>query len=308
MTNNMEKSDLRAKLKELLGDFSCDTGLDIQIEKKCETDGFSETRYTFLSAGNERVPCHLLIPSGIKKPCPVVICLQGHSRGMHVSLNRPVFDGETEKILSLEQDFALQALKRGFAALVIEQAGMGERSGRSDFLPACHVLAGKELLYGRTLLGKRIFDISRAIGTLDLFSEIDNNKITCMGNSGGGTAAFYAACVDERIKAAMVSCSFCSYEKSIEVIEHCICNFIPGAKKWFEMADLTALIAPRPLIVVAGRHDGIFPLDGVFDAFKAAEKIYADCGASNNLKLIIGESGHRFYPEQGWKAFCESLK
>jgi dienelactone hydrolase len=296
-------SGMRAKLKELLGGFDCEAGLDVQIEKKCETGEFSETRYTFLSAGNERVPCHLLIPAGALKPCPAVICLQGHSRGMHISLNRPMFDGEAEKIVSLEQDFAIQALKQGFAALVIEQAGMGERSGRKDFLPACQIPAGKELLYGRTLLGRRVFDISRAIETLGLFSGVDGEKITCMGNSGGGTAAFYAACLDVRIKAAMVSCSFCSYEKSIEVIEHCICNFIPGAKKWFEMADLTALITPRPLIVIAGRQDGIFPLEGVAGAFKTAEKIYADYGASDKLKLIIGEGGHRFYSEQGWKAF-----
>ena len=32
---------------------------------------------------------------------------------------------------------------------------------------------------------------------LELY-EIDINKIGCMGNSGGGTATYYAACMEER--------------------------------------------------------------------------------------------------------------
>jgi hypothetical protein len=52
-------------------------------------------------------------------------------------------------------------------------------------------------------------------------------KIVITGNSGGGTASFYSACLDERIKISAPSCSFCTYDSSILDIHHCPCNQIP---------------------------------------------------------------------------------
>ena len=47
---------------------------------------FREIRFSIESEKGYFVPCHLLIPKDASAPLPVVICLQGHSRGMHVSL------------------------------------------------------------------------------------------------------------------------------------------------------------------------------------------------------------------------------
>ena len=88
-------------------------------------------------------------------------------------------------------------------------------------------------------------------------------------------------------------------------IFHCTCNFIPGIMKYFDMGDLACLVSPRPLIVVAGRKDDIFPIDGVTKAFNTIEQIYKAAGAADNCRLIIGEEGHQFYARQGWPAFGE---
>ena len=104
------------------------------------------------------------------------------------------------------------------------------------------------MLMGRTLIGERIWDISRAIDILEHFSEIDMERVAIIGNSGGGTVAFYAACMDERIKVVMPSCSVCTYKCSTTATRHCTCNYILGTAKYFDMGDLSCLIAPRKLI------------------------------------------------------------
>ena len=69
------------------------------------------------------------------------------------------------------------------------------------------------------------------------------------------------------------------------------------------MADLAGLIAPRPLIVVAGRADPIFTISGVEEAFDTIQQIYRAAGVPDQCRLIIGEGGHRFYAAQSWPVF-----
>jgi len=221
---------------------------------------------------------------------------------MHISLGRQKFSDDKEMIEG-GRDFALQAARRGYAALTVEQRAMGERSPEPEFKPGCYMPAVRELMYGRTLLAGRVYDVIRAIDMLSYFPELDLSRIACMGNSGGGTTTFYAACIDERIKIAMPACSFCTYEDSIEAVRHCICNYIPRAKMYFDMGDLAALIVPRKLIVVAGEHDKIFMIDGVKKAYNKAKEIYAECGAADNISLVIGSGGHQFYPDLAWPEF-----
>ena len=59
-----------------------------------------------------------------------------------------------------------------------------------------------------------------------------------MGNSGGGTATYYAACLDERISLAMPSCAVCSWDQSIAVKRHCACNYVPYIANYFDMGDM----------------------------------------------------------------------
>lgn len=49
---------------------------------------------------------------------------------------------------------------------------------------------------------------------------------------------------------------------------HCMCNDIPSIRKYFEMRDLAGLIAPRVLVVAAGKEDKIFPIEGKVRAFE----------------------------------------
>jgi len=266
---------------------------------------FDEIRFVFESEPDYFVPCHLIAPKNIVGKLPLVICLQGHTTGMHISLARAKYENDQDAINSGDRDFALSAVKQGYAALVMEQRGFGENTQHITESPwgSCHTPSMQALMLGRTMVGDRAFDVKRAIDSISHFDFLDLKKIGIMGNSGGGTTSFFAACVEPRIALAMPSCYFCTFEASIFSLFHCQCNFIPNILNYFEMPDLACLIAPRPLIIVSGLNDPIFPYPEVLKAFDKVKQIYAAANAADNCTLVTGAEGHRFYAEQGWKAF-----
>ncbi|NLA83352.1 MAG: hypothetical protein GX854_02225 [Clostridiales bacterium] len=307
-----EKEDFKSwqaraaeKLKELLGlpYEKCEDRMVIEYEKQHE--GFKEIRFKFQSEEGYYVPCHLWIPDGKKEPIPVVICLQGHSTGMHISLGRPKYPGDEETISGGDRDFAVRAIKEGYCALTIEQRNFGECGGTEEG-PNCYNSTMTALLIGRTTIGERVWDIQRAIDVLDkYFPQVDMDKIICMGNSGGGTATFYAGCLEPRIKYVMPSCAVCTYKDSIAAMHHCSCNYVPHIRKYFEMGDLAGLIAPRALVIVAGKEDKIFPINGVIESYELAQSLYKAAGADGRCKLVVGEGGHRFYADEAWPVMNE---
>ena len=303
---------VKEKLTELLGDMPEEkVPLNLQIEWEMEYPEYKEIRFTFDTEPEMSVPCHLLIPHKAKKPCPVVICLQGHSTGMHVSLGRIKFERDTAKYGGEDGDYALRVVEEGYAALTVEQRGFGERISEASisrnpvYRTACHTPSMVGLLLGRTMLGERIWDVSRAIDALYEFDEIDTERIACMGNSGGGTATYYAACMEERIKVAIPSCCVCTFQESIGIMHHCVCNYLPKMAKYFDMGELACLIAPRKLVDVVGVTDVGFLIKGSMDAYDTIKKIYKKAGCEDNCRLVVGEDGHRFYADLAWKAFKE---
>lgn len=299
------KKQIKDKYIELLGLDNIaknDCPLKVEIEETVETDEYIRYRYTFESEKESIVPCYLLIPKTGKEKYPICICLQGHSTGFHISIGEKKYDEDDNNLKT--STFALDAVKRGFAALCIEQRGMGERTTpRNDrgraLTCGCYHTAFTALLLGRTLIGERVWDVHKGIDSLSYFKEhLDLDDITILGNSGGGTATYYSACFDERIKLAAPTCSICTYKDSIGEFWHCSCNYIPHAAEYFDMGELAALIAPRKLLVCNGEVDPIFPLKGTKEVYKVIEKIYEKENASQNVRLVIFPDKPHYFDKQ----------
>jgi len=293
----------RKKLEELLGlPFQkCEDQFLITAQVQCE--GYRRIDFEFQSEEGYFVPCNLLIPTSADKALPGVICLQGHSTGKHISIGETKFEDD-ESLIAGGRDFAVRAVKEGFCAIAMDQRYMGGTGQSETGTPAC--IAGNAgmatLLLGRTAIGERVWDIMRLIDVIyaHLTEYIDTEKLICMGNSGGGTATFYASCMDERIRYSMPSCAVCTYEASIMAMYHCPCNFIPGIRNYFNMGDLGGLIAPRPLVVVCGVEDRIFPIDGVEETFSLIRQGYKELSMEKMCHLVRGAGGHQFYPDDAW--------
>ncbi|MBQ7335868.1 MAG: hypothetical protein IJW92_05305 [Clostridia bacterium] len=300
------KRQAHAKLLELLGLplETCDPCLEIEDPNLLE-NGVTEYRFGVQTEPGYFVPCHLLIPQS-SAPVPLTVCLSGHGGGMHVALGRAKTEQDRKALAEWpHRAMALRAIREGRAALVIEARNFGE-SSVEGYGTSCTEAAKMALLMGRTVIGERVWDAMRILDAVqERFEGIDFSDTVCTGNSGGGTATYYLACVDERITAAMPSCSICSYETSIAAMPHCLCNHIPSIRKYFEMSDLAGLIAPRTLVIAAGREDAIFPIEGTEQTFAQIKRMYEAAGAPKQCALVVGDGGHLNYADHLWKKLYE---
>lgn len=269
------KAEARKKLSSLLGlDRFTLVNDDLDIEYETELENAVEIRFTFQTEKGYRAPAHLFLPKNIKNP-PLMICLQGHSTGMHISFGRPKFPGDEETINGGDRDFCVRALKEGFAAIALEQRELGE-CGIKDGGNMCFQSAMTSLIQGRTTIGERVWDIMRLIDVVEkhFADKVDINKICLMGNSGGGTATAYTAALEDRIALAMPSCAMCTYKDSIGAMFHCACNYVPDIANYFEMSDLIAMAYPKLYVQVNGIENLIFPLNFL---------LYATRNCDNNV-------------------------
>ncbi len=298
----------RAKLEELLGLPLIPGNIVMDIEYTEDFDDFTEYRFMVETEPGYHVPCHLWVPK-IEGKIPLTLCLSGHGGGMHVALGRAKC--EKDEIALREwthRAMAPRSIKEGRAALVIENRSFGE-SSLEGYGTSCQEAAKIAMLMGRTVLGERVWDAMRIVDAVEnQFSNIDMSDIVCTGNSGGGTVTFYLACIDERISVAMPSCSVCAFEESIAAKRHCMCNYIPHIRKYFEMGDMGGLIAPRKLIIAAGVSDPGFYIKGSRDAYLQAKAVYDAIGMSDRVAFIEVDNGHLNYADELWAKFHEMKK
>ena len=313
------KSEVKEKLIELLGlDVIAENACPLQMEiiEEEQKGGYKQIRFEFESEQGAVVPCYLLIPDTGKEKYPVAIVLQGHNQQGFASSVGNAYCHETLDYDTGRGMFAVQAVQNGYIALAIEQRGMGERSAQNDLKRrvsltprgGCYYEATTALMLGRTIIGERCWDISRAIDLLVNFKQCDVDNIVITGNSGGGTASFCAACVDERISVCVPSCSFCPYPESVLKFYHCSCNYIPQAFRYFDMQDLACLIAPRKLIIVAGKYDTAFLINGVKRGYETVKKIYEKAGVKHNCCLVETDKGHFWCEDIVWDSINKEIK
>ncbi len=303
---------LRRKLRHLVGDMPrgrCDLS-PRRLWMREHPLGTIE-KVAFLSEPYADVLAYVCLPKDIAPPYTFFICLQGHSTGMHNSIAVQRENETQPHQVEGDRDFGLGCMRRGIAALCIEQRSFGERREQKQKQIAshgCHDATMHALMLGRTLLGERVYDVDRGIDYLAARGDADMASIGVMGNSGGGTISVFAAALLPRIAFAMPSCYFCTFQDSIMAIEHCMDNYIPGLLKFAEMSDVMGLFAPKPAVIVAGKEDGIFPINATRRAFRELQRIYAAYGAKERCHLVVGGGGHRFYADDAWPVMLKEIR
>ena len=168
-------------------------------------------------------------------------------------------------------------------------AASSTRSGVSTH--GCHDATMHALMLGRTLLGERVFDVDRGLDYLETRDDVDQSRVGIMGNSGGGTTSLFSAAVLPRLRYAMPSCYFCTFRDSLMSIYHCADNYVPGLLQYAEMADVMGLFAPRPVVLVAERHDNIFPIGATRRAFADLQEVYAAAGGGRTAATWSSSRG-----------------
>jgi dienelactone hydrolase len=181
---------------------------------------------------------------------------------------------------------------------------------------------------GHPYLYETVWDVMRLLDYLATRPDVDPSRVGIIGNSKGGTEAYLAAAVDDRIAVAAPLIGVQSYGWSLrhsaaweartwtfhEAVEAAAADakqpvdgafmkqfydrIAPGLVDRFDGPAMVALIAPRPLIIVNGDSDPRSPLGGVREAVQSAERAYAAAGAKDRLSFVLQtDAAHEVTPE-----------
>jgi len=274
-----------------------------------QSPDIEKTTYYLRGRPQSDLPVTLLSGTAANEPRPVFLHLAGSTSGVHLGWGEAKVPIDHQR-LSIGADMALQAARRGYLGVCIEQSGYGEKEERD--LPKRSPnrtidIAIHAALLGQSLPGLKAMDVSATIDWL-LSSAcphpVDPTRIFLFGHSSGGTAAQFAAALDTRIQGILASGSV---RRLSEVVATRGSGsgelLIPGFLQDFDSDDVLALIAPRPFVGLSGVTDHIFPYDGVVRAVDGARPAYRGLDAADRIEAIAAPFGHRYYAEESWNAW-----
>jgi dienelactone hydrolase len=304
------QKETRQALADVVG-FQSSTAvpLDPQVIEQVDKADYVREKVLLRPSTHALMPVYILLPKGAKRPLPVAVAFHGHGYGVKdiVGLWE---DGEERDVPDgYHKDFAVALCRRGFAVAAPEISCFGERQTDFGYLnttigqgvpTTCTHTAMLAFHMGGSVVGLRAYEGRRLIDYLETRSDLDTTRLGAMGISGGGMHTFFSTCLDERIRACIVSGYYSTFRDSILAMSHCACNFVPGLDSFGEMYDLVGLIAPRPMLVEAGTHDAIFPMEAVQRSVERAREVYQVFGAQDQVETdyFVGRhqiSGRRAY-------------
>jgi dienelactone hydrolase len=137
-------------------------------------------------------------------------------------------------------------------------------------------------LVGRTLVGLEVQQVMALSNYLFRQPNIDGKKIGVWGVGQGGMTALYAAAVDRGLASVTVQDYFQQREQSWrEPVD----RVLYGQLNEFGDAEVSALVAPRPLTVVS-RQQGEISSKSVQAEVERAQRFYLGLHAENKLAML----------------------
>ncbi|HSB17244.1 MAG TPA: alpha/beta fold hydrolase [Bryobacteraceae bacterium] len=250
---------------------------------RADKGAYTLEKLVYYSEPGIYVPALLLLPRSVK-PAPGIIFVNDNGKsagGVVERYLRPLVEAG-RAVLAIDVRGAGetgQELVKDYADL-----GTGEEAGR--FYSALRV--------GRNVLGMRAYDVLRAVDYLEARKEVQRGAVAAVGSGSGGLLVLYAAALDDRIRSAAVTGALLSYASIVEgeIFSHPLSDFVQDALQEFDLPDLAALVAPRPLLLLnpvdeAQRLAGEKLATGVY---RRSAGVYAMLGAGGNFTVRYADS------------------
>lgn len=288
-----------------------------KIFPEVDRGDFTHQRIIISTAKGAEMPFYILRPKRREQEkLPVVLAYHGHGPGVKEIIGLDEMGEIRQTPPGYQKDFAVELCRRGFFVAAPEIACFGERQHNYSVLPGqsppttCHNAATYAIMLGKSVLGMRVRDSMRLLDYITTLPEVDKERIGVMGISGGGMLALFHACLDQRIAVTVLSGYFGRFRHNILNLHHCTCNFVPGLLKIGELDDLVGLLAPRPLLVEAGKKDPIFPIASVRDSIHRTREVYEvfECDPFESVILHEFDGIHEISGEKSYDFLVEQLQ
>ena len=291
------QDDLRQKLLQMIGGLPAEkTDLHAEITGKIPMEGFTIEKLVFQSLPGIYVTALVYVPNDHAGKHPAVLVPAGHAA-----------DGK----------FHYQALSqrlagRGYVVISWDPVGQGERSqfwdsktqkSRYNLICAEHAVMGNlAYLAGANLARWEIWDGIRAVDYLLTRADVDGERISITGTSGGGTQTALIAALDPRIKVAVPSCYITSLPMRMSNRIFVDPDSDPEQDLFGTISNgvdhpgLLLLMYPRPVMMAAAVLD-FFPIEGTRKTFREMQELYKRFGHGDRIAMVESYNGHQYSTE-----------
>jgi len=257
--------------------------------------GYRIEKIVFQTFPGTQVPAHLYLPESLSGRAPAILFYTGH--WWPDSKTHPDF-----------QAFCINMARLGFVVFVFDAFGQGERGiSQRDHRRT------EALLVGISQQGLAEYETQCALEYLLSRPEVDPKRIGMTGASGGGYNTWMTSALDERIAVSVPVVGTSEFGEQIHSsIEHDFyrasehCHFVAGLIQYANNHELIALIAPRPLLIIAASVDRSFPIGGVRAVAGYGRELYDRAGVPAKFGFSEdSSSGHGYQQKKreacyGW--------
>lgn len=277
--------DRRRQYLEMMGfpdfpPYSQRTPLNVKVTGILQRPGYRIEKLYYESIPKLYVDANLYIPTGLSGKAPAVLYVCGHEVKQKVT-----YQGHARRFAEL-----------GFVCLLIETLQRGEVAGEHHG-PASH---GEFHWYSRgyTPGGIEMLNGIRGLDLLVARPEVDAGRLGVTGMSGGGAYTWWIAAADERVKVAGTVCGTATlgaqlYDRAVD--RNCDCMWWINNLRW-DLAEVAALVAPRPLLISSSRLDQYFPVDSARAVYQQVKRLYTMLGAEDKLAYVEPPGQHGYDP------------
>ncbi len=239
------------------------------------------------------IPALLYEPETLSGKVPVVLNVNGHEK--------------VGKRVPYKQIRCINQAKRGMLALNVEWLGMGQLQTRN----LIHVRMNQLDLCGTSGLAPFYLAMTRGLDLLLSLEQADPDRAAVTGLSGGGWQTILIGALDTRVKLANPVAGYGSFFTGVRFddlgdSEQSPCDMGTVA----DYAHLTALMAPRPLLLTYNYKDTCCfqSYQALPPLLEAARPIYELYGKEDNLRWHVNyEPGTHNFDRENREALYRML-
>ncbi|MCY3023083.1 MAG: acetylxylan esterase [Planctomycetota bacterium] len=223
-----------------------------------------ETYPGFYVCGN------LFRPKGKAAPFPAVLHAHGHWANGRLQIDEDVPKADPAPAKMGKGRGNLPAIginlaRQGFVVFAWDMVGYNDTNQIPQHREFCKDL--RPWLWNVSLLGLQLWNSVRVMDYVTSLPDVDKKRIGMTGASGGGTQTFLLTAVDERVKVAVPVNMVSAHMQG-----GCLCENAPGLRVGTDNAEIAALTAPRPLLLVAATGD--WTKNNPKEEWPAIKKVY----------------------------------
>ncbi len=288
------RAELRESLLGMIGGLPTEkTDLHATMAGTISVTGFHIEKLIYQSLSGFYVTALVYVPENGDKVHPAILVPAGHAA-----------NGK-DHYEALCQRLAL----RGYLVISWDPVGQGERSqfwdakakkSRYNLICGEHAVMGNlAYLAGANLARWEIWDGMRAVDYLLTRSDVDGERISITGTSGGGFQAALLGALDERIKVVIPSCYITALPMRVENRIFADSDSDPEQdlfgliSKGVDNAGILLTLYPRAVMVAAATLD-FFPVQAAHSSYSEVSSFYKRFGHDDRIEFVESYNRHEY--------------